>query len=273
MWASVDPMAEKYPEWSPYNYTLLNPVNMVDPDGKASVSNHYWFAYGALTQLGYSGSQRDLVSHYSSVYADHPSAIVRFVECMGFREGIDYSDTELSQTTSSRLYSSWHSMSADGESISPRNAMKRGQAFGWGKIIEAGTASMRVGGIRNLRQNSRGMKALGQGVHALVDAVFHKGEPFGSFLDKIEHINNDMDPSIDDIVKSISVSYNAILVAEVLSGDYRNLQDGMRIDLSGTTTSQYNQIRGAFQKAVSASNTDALNKIILFRKSENATNN
>jgi RHS repeat-associated protein len=34
MWVGVDPMAEKYAGWSPYNYTLLNPVKFVDPDGK-----------------------------------------------------------------------------------------------------------------------------------------------------------------------------------------------------------------------------------------------
>lgn len=32
-WLSVDPMAHKYPGWSPYNYTLQNPVKYVDPDG------------------------------------------------------------------------------------------------------------------------------------------------------------------------------------------------------------------------------------------------
>lgn len=33
VWMSVDPMAEKYAGWSPYNYVLLNPVNAIDPDG------------------------------------------------------------------------------------------------------------------------------------------------------------------------------------------------------------------------------------------------
>jgi RHS repeat-associated protein len=34
IWLSLDPMMEKYPGWSPYNYTLQNPVKLVDPDGR-----------------------------------------------------------------------------------------------------------------------------------------------------------------------------------------------------------------------------------------------
>ena len=35
IWYGVDPLGEKYPEWSPYVYTLNNPIAYVDPDGKA----------------------------------------------------------------------------------------------------------------------------------------------------------------------------------------------------------------------------------------------
>ena len=33
-WLSVDPMADKYPSMSPYNYCVWNPVKLVDPDGE-----------------------------------------------------------------------------------------------------------------------------------------------------------------------------------------------------------------------------------------------
>jgi hypothetical protein len=35
LWLSIDPLAEKYPNASPYNYCLGNPINLVDPDGRA----------------------------------------------------------------------------------------------------------------------------------------------------------------------------------------------------------------------------------------------
>ena len=33
LWNSVDPLADKYPGWSPYNYTLCNPLRYTDPHG------------------------------------------------------------------------------------------------------------------------------------------------------------------------------------------------------------------------------------------------
>ena len=33
MWLSVDPMADKYPQISPYNYCMWNPIKVIDPDG------------------------------------------------------------------------------------------------------------------------------------------------------------------------------------------------------------------------------------------------
>ncbi len=37
MWLSVDPIADKYPSISPYNYCLWNPVKLIDPDGRDTI--------------------------------------------------------------------------------------------------------------------------------------------------------------------------------------------------------------------------------------------
>ena len=37
IWLSVDPLAEKYPEWSSYNYVLQNPTRYIDPDGRSPI--------------------------------------------------------------------------------------------------------------------------------------------------------------------------------------------------------------------------------------------
>ncbi|MEZ4988605.1 MAG: RHS repeat-associated core domain-containing protein [Saprospiraceae bacterium] len=39
-WTSVDPLADQYAAWSPYNYVLGNPISNIDPDGM-QVDNDY----------------------------------------------------------------------------------------------------------------------------------------------------------------------------------------------------------------------------------------
>jgi RHS repeat-associated protein len=53
MWLSVDPMSDKYPSMSPYNYCANNPVILVDPDGL------YWIAYDVDNNIVGSGGTED----------------------------------------------------------------------------------------------------------------------------------------------------------------------------------------------------------------------
>ena len=41
LWLSVDPMSDKYPSLSPYNYCAWNPMKLVDPDGNKPILHFY----------------------------------------------------------------------------------------------------------------------------------------------------------------------------------------------------------------------------------------
>ena len=55
MWLSVDPLADKYPNISPYNYCMWNPVKLVDPDGREAYEWQFEVSTGKLTKTGEGG--------------------------------------------------------------------------------------------------------------------------------------------------------------------------------------------------------------------------
>ena len=65
LWLSVDPMSDKYPSLSPYNYCAWNPMKLVDPDGmrfdSASVGiiNDFRAHTNAKLKESVNGSQRN----------------------------------------------------------------------------------------------------------------------------------------------------------------------------------------------------------------------
>jgi hypothetical protein len=53
----VDPEMEKYPDWSAYNYTMYNPIKLVDPDGRnpklaKMLIKTAWKTYNKLKKAG-----------------------------------------------------------------------------------------------------------------------------------------------------------------------------------------------------------------------------
>jgi hypothetical protein len=58
-WLSVDPLEHEYTSWSPYNYTLGNPIRYIDPDGR-SVTDWYKDKDGTVQYNPNVKSQSDL---------------------------------------------------------------------------------------------------------------------------------------------------------------------------------------------------------------------
>ena len=82
-WNGVDPLAEKMPAWSPYNYVFNNPMMMVDPDGRFPVPSPYglynrvnaWFFGKNMNALD-QGSR--LVNAYETASGENASAGIKF---------------------------------------------------------------------------------------------------------------------------------------------------------------------------------------------------
>jgi RHS repeat-associated protein len=254
-WNHIDPMSDKYFEFSPYSYGGNNPINNIDIKGKYIVSVHYALTYIALMQSGISKKQADLLAHYSAVYADNPSwGVLQANNATQYgkffpqskRNGIDYSNTSHSQDRSWHLGASnynfniWHSMMSpeehDANTISKIEAKHRGMEFGWDMIIgSANDANTQNEKLEDLDANSTAIQMFGQGVHALQDGIVHKGHHDVS----VGHLLKDLDPSLP----AFQVTQSAIAVFALITNDTKTLanvfQEGkVTINFEGMTKKQ-----------------------------------
>ena len=98
-WTAVDPMADKYPSLSPYNYCTWNPVKLFDPDGreiyyteggdtyvyKKGQDGNYGF-FNKQTGEAYSGNNSQYVSDLTSALGKLKEGCVG-AKLVGFFEG------------------------------------------------------------------------------------------------------------------------------------------------------------------------------------------
>jgi RHS repeat-associated protein len=85
-WISPDPLSEEYSSWSPYNYTMNNPIKFIDPDGRASIippTKEEYEQYGVSEQ----GQERfDAILQNISSLKDNKDFMNAFMKTTGLSE-------------------------------------------------------------------------------------------------------------------------------------------------------------------------------------------
>jgi hypothetical protein len=88
-WLSPDPLAEEFPEWSPYNYTMNNPIKYTDPTGLApesccGINPGGWLGTGGLLLqrtaeiIKRKSNGESWASAYANTYKNDAKNIVRY---------------------------------------------------------------------------------------------------------------------------------------------------------------------------------------------------
>lgn len=246
---TLDRFSEKFPANSVYSYASNNPILFIDKNGDYAVSVHYDITYKQMLKLGYSKSRADLIAHYSSTYADHPSSNVQFVDGTlhlkngsgtAYRTGvgINYNMTAKSQDEAN---SKWHSMMSDQEAedgMTEYQAMSRGLSFGWDNIFAYANSSgdSKIGN-------------LGQGLHALQDAIAHKGaktdDHLGFNVSSAKKLTKDMYGSTHE---AALLTKSALIVVGVIRGEKADFKKGETLDFRGMSKNQINQFVQALLK-------------------------
>jgi RHS repeat-associated protein len=152
---SVDPLADDYPAWSPYNYVKNNPLIIVDKDGNAGFKLNFdgFFAGGIFNATGgvAIGYDKDRNSVFiEGHFGFGPSRLTKGVDLGPYVRGEYYSGT-LAESTKPQVYFIANYGPIQGKLTAPVESIEAVKGFipnvkEMKKIIKDGSVSFQVGG-------------------------------------------------------------------------------------------------------------------------------
>ncbi len=199
IWLTTDPLAEKFPNASPYAYCLNNPVNMVDPDGREGKpvnGNPDWasqFGHYVHQRANYEGiwnrySNKPGISEKGKI--TKPSSLTELNKIQDkvsmINQGTAYADTAQFQTGE---YSYRHAMRNDDETI--EQAKTKADLFVREKYNEALC-------LKNNGEIEKAYFELGVALHTVQDATspshagFQMWNGEESLIKTGEHVVNEL---------------------------------------------------------------------------------
>jgi hypothetical protein len=163
---------------------------------------------------------------------------------------IDYSRTVNSQSENADAQLSHATRtSAEKNQVSSADAMQRSLENAWTLLFKSASE----GSIDKMEINSEAIQDLGQALHSFQDIQAHQGAVFKSrwynlwgFFSRFgnEHdLNKDSHPEPTHFTQAMISTGNAILVHQIMSGNFKRLQSGQHINTKGMTTDQIDKLK------------------------------